>query len=83
MKLWKDITFRAIATIVLKVSSTGGGLSLLGASTKLALMGAAWVGIMEVAEEMSKAYLDDGSISKAELNAFGKKMVEQADETTK
>jgi uncharacterized membrane protein len=75
MRLWKDIIFRTIATIVLKVSVTGGGLSLLGAGTSLALVGAAFVGIMEVAEEMAKAYLKDGQITQEELNAMGNKIV--------
>jgi len=75
MKLWKDIIFRTIATIVLKVSVTGGGLSLLGAGTTLALAGAAFTGIMEVAEELSKAYLKDGDITQNELNEMGNKIV--------
>lgn len=75
MKLWKDIIFTTIATIVLKVSVTGGGLSLLGAGTTLALSGAAFVGIMEVAEEVSKAYLKDRNISADDLNAIGNKIV--------
>jgi hypothetical protein len=83
MKLWKDISFRTIATIVLKVSTTGGGASLLGANRPLAFALAAWVGIMEVAEEMSKAYLDDGEITKAELNAASKRIIETAEKAKK
>lgn len=83
MKLWKDISFRTLATIVLKVSTTGGGASLLGANRSLALLLAAWVGVMEVAEEMSKAYLDDGVITKAELNAASKRIIDKVEQTKK
>lgn len=79
MNIWKDISFRTIATIILKVSTTGGGASLLGANRSLALLLAAWVGIMEVAEEMSKAYLDDGKITTAELNAASKRIIDKAE----
>lgn len=83
MKIWKDISFRTIATIILKVSTTGGGASLLGANRSLALLLAAWVGIMEVAEEMSKAYLDDGKITTAELNAASQRIIQKAESKKK
>lgn len=83
MRLLQDITFRTFATIVLKVSSTGGGLALLGAERWLALAGAVWVGVLEVSEEVAKAYLDDGDISKRELNAMSKRIIERHEESKK
>jgi len=75
VKLIREIGYTTIATIILKVSVTGGGLSLLGASNALALAGAAYAGIMEVAEEVSRAYLKDRNISSDDLNAIGNKIV--------
>jgi hypothetical protein len=83
MRLLQDLTFRTIATIVLKVSSTGGGLALLGAERWLALAGAVWVGVLEVSEEAAKAYLDDGVISKRDLNAMSKRIIERHEEAKK
>lgn len=83
MRLLQDLTFRTIATIVLKVSSTGGGLALLGAERWLALAGAIWVGVLEVSEEAAKAYLDDGVISKRELNDMSKRIIERHEEAKK
>jgi hypothetical protein len=68
MGIQKKIAGRTIATVVLKISTTGGGSALLGAELWLSLALAAWVGILEVAEELSKAYLEDGKITEAELN---------------
>jgi hypothetical protein len=68
MSIQKKIAGRTIATVVLKISTTGGGSALLGAELWLSLALAAWIGILEVAEELSKAYLEDGKITEAELN---------------
>jgi hypothetical protein len=68
MSIQKKIAGRTVATVVLKISTTGGGSALLGAELWLSLALAAWVGILEVAEELSKAYLEDGKITEAELN---------------
>ena len=75
MGIQKKIAGRTIATIVLKISTTGGGSALLGADVWLSLALAAWVGILEVAEEVSKAYLEDGKITEAELNAASARII--------
>ena len=77
MSLQKKIAGRTLATVVLKISTTGGGSALLGAELWLSLALAAWVGILEVAEELSKSYLNDGKITEAELNEAGAKMIEK------
>jgi hypothetical protein len=75
MNIQKNIAGRTIATVVLKISTTGGGSALLGAELWLSLALAAWVGILEVAEELSKAYLADGSITEEELNESAKRII--------
>jgi hypothetical protein len=75
MGIQKKIAGRTIATIVLKISTTGGGSALLGADVWLSLALAAWVGILEVAEEVSKAYLADGKITEAELNEASARII--------
>jgi hypothetical protein len=75
MGIHKKIAGRTVATIVMKVSTTGGGSALLGAEVWLSLALAAWVGILEVAEEVSKAYLEDGKITEAELNAASARII--------
>lgn len=75
MTLPRKIAGRTVATIVLKISTTGGGSALLGAELWMSLALAAWVGILEVAEELSKAYLDDGKITEAELNASAARII--------
>lgn len=77
MSIQKKILGRTIATIVLKVSTTGGGSALLGADLWLSLALAAWVGILEVSEEVSKAYLADGNITEAELNESAARIIEK------
>ena len=68
LKTLKALGARTLAFIVLKISVTGGGASLLGANRAMALTLAAFTGILEVAEEISRAYLKDGKLSKQELD---------------
>lgn len=75
LKALTDLGGLTVAVIVLKISTTGGGLSLLGADTWLAIAGAVWVGVLEVAEEVSKAYLYDGHISGEDRAAIGRRIV--------
>jgi hypothetical protein len=75
MGIQKKIAGRTIATVVLKISTTGGGSALLGAELWLSLALAAWVGILEVAEEVSKAYLNDGKITEVELNESAARII--------
>lgn len=83
LKAVKDITGLTVAVIVLKISTTGGGLSLLGADTSLAILGAVWVGVLEVAEEVSKAYLADGDISAKDRATIGQRIVSRTEKSKK
>ena len=66
----KRIGKRALAYIVLKVSGTLGGGFVMGVEVWQAAAMAAFIGIMEIAEEISRAYVVDGEISEADENAI-------------
>lgn len=66
----KRISKRAFAYIVLKVSGTLGGGFVMGIEVWQAAAMAAFIGIMELAEELSRAYVVDGDISEADENAI-------------
>ncbi len=64
----KRISKRATAYIILKVSGTLGGGFVFGVEVWQAAAMAAFIGIMEIAEELSRAYVVDGEISEADEN---------------
>ena len=68
----KRISKRAFAYIVMKVSGTLGGGFVFGIEVWQAAAMAAFIGIMEIAEELSRASVVDGEISKEdEHEIFG------------
>jgi hypothetical protein len=67
-KLWKEILKRSIALIILKVSGTLAAGSLFGADILVAAGMAIFVGLMEVAESLSRAYIVDGELNANEVN---------------
>jgi len=64
----KRISKRATAYIILKVSGTLGGGFVFGVEVWQAAAMAAFIGMMEIAEELSRAYVVDGEISEADEN---------------
>lgn len=65
---FKAITKRTVAYIVLKVSGTLGGGFVMGVEIWQAAAMAAFIGLMEVMEEISRAYVQDGEVSEADMN---------------
>lgn len=59
----KRIGKKAIAYIALKVSGTLGGGFVMGVEVWQAAAMAAFIGAMEIVEEVSRAYVVDGDIS--------------------
>ena len=59
----KSISKRTIAYIILKVSGTLGGGFVFGVEVWQAAAMAAFIGLMEISEELSRAYVVDGEIS--------------------
>lgn len=65
----KEILKRIAAMVVLKVSGVLAMGSLAGVEPVKNAIIAAGVGVLEVLEELSKAYINDGYISDDEINA--------------
>ena len=71
--MWLDIARRTIAVIILKVTGIFVGGSVIGLEVMQAVAMAAFAGISDVAQELSRAYLADGEIDPEEINkTFGK-----------
>lgn len=68
MENLKAISKRTVAYIVLKVSGTLGGGFVMGVEIWQAAAMAAFIGLMEVMEEVSRAYVQDGEVSEADIN---------------
>ena len=66
----KSITKRTLAYIILKVSGTLGGGFVMGVEIWQAAAMAAFIGFMEVTEEISRAYVEDGDISDEDVNTI-------------
>lgn len=68
MDLLKVITKRTFALIVLRVSGTLAGGSIAGVELWQAALLAAFIGVMDVAESLSRAYVVDGELDADEIN---------------
>jgi len=71
--MWLDIARRTLAVIILKVTGLFVGGSVIGLEVMQAVAMAAFAGVIDVAQELSRAYLADGEIDPEEINkTFGK-----------
>jgi hypothetical protein len=78
--MWLDIARRTLAVIILKVTGIFVGGSVIGLEVMQAVAMAAFAGVIDVAQELSRSYLSDGELDPEEINkSFGK----IADKTTK
>ena len=68
MQNLKQISKRTLAYIVLKVSGTLGGGFIMGIEVWQAAAMAAFIGFMEVTEEISRAYVLDGDVSESDID---------------
>lgn len=75
----KDLSGRTIAFIIMKVSGTFVGGSAIGLEFWQSIVMAAIAGIMEISEEMSRNYLNDGQITTDEINSSFAKLQEKHD----
>jgi hypothetical protein len=66
----KRISKRAFAYIILKVSGTLGGGFVFGIEVWQAAAMAAFIGLMDISEELSRAYVQDGEISAEDEDAI-------------
>lgn len=71
--MWLDIARRTFAVIILKVTGIFVGGAAIGLEVAQALAMAAFAGIIDVAQELSRSYLADGKLDPEEINkSFGK-----------
>ena len=71
--MWLDIARRTFAVIILKVTGIFVGGSAIGLDVGQALAMAAFAGIIDVSQELSRSYLADGKLDPEEINkSFGK-----------
>lgn len=68
MDLFKVITKRTIALIILRVSGTLAGGSIAGVQLWQSALLAAFIGVMDVAESLSRSYVVDGDLTVSEIN---------------
>lgn len=69
MKKVKQILKRTFAMVILKISGVMAAGSLGGIEIWQSALIAAFVGVMEVTEDLSRAYVLDGHISDDDINA--------------
>ena len=71
--MWLDIARRTLAVIILKVTGIFVGGAVIGLEIIQAVAMAAFAGIIDVAQELSRSYLADGRLDAEEINkSFGK-----------
>ncbi len=68
MNIATTVAKRTIALIILRVSGTLAGGSIAGVELWQAAMLAAFIGVMDVAESLSRSYVVDGDLSGDEIN---------------
>lgn len=68
MEIVKKILKRTVALVILKVSGVLAAGSIAGVELWQSALVAAFVGVMEVAESLSRAYVVDGVLDEAEID---------------
>jgi hypothetical protein len=68
MEIVKKILKRTIALVILKVSAVLAAGSIGGVELWQSALIAAFVGVMEVAESLARAYVVDGVLDEEEIN---------------
>jgi len=80
MGIFAEVFRRTAALIILRVSGTFAGGSFAGVELWQAGAMAAFIGVMDVAENLSRAYMLDGKLDMGEINAaFGGQVAEDID----
>jgi len=80
MGVFAEVFRRTAALIILRVSGTFAGGSIAGVELWQSAAVAAFIGVMDVAENLSRAYMIDGKLDVQEINAaFGGMVPEDND----
>ena len=77
--MWLDIARRTFAVIILKVTGIFVGGAVIGLEVVQAVAMAAFAGVIDVAQELSRSYLADGSLDAEEINKTFGKIADKAD----
>lgn len=84
MGIFADVFRRSVALVILRVSGTFAGGSIAGIELWQSAAVAAFLGLMEVGESLSRAYMIDGKLDIHEVNAaFGGALDPDIDESLK
>ena len=81
--MWLDIARRTFAVIILKVTGIFVGGSVIGLEVGQAVAMAAFAGIIDVAQELSRSYLADGRIDIDDINRTFGKIAEETEKPKK
>jgi hypothetical protein len=81
--MWLDIARRTFAVIILKVTGIFVGGSVIGLEVGQAVAMAAFAGIIDVAQELSRSYLADGRIDIEDINRTFGKIAEETEKPKK
>ncbi len=81
--MWLDIARRTFAVIILKVTGIFVGGAVIGLEIAQAVAMAAFAGIIDVSQELSRSYLADGKIDVDEINRSFGKIAESTDKKKK
>ena len=68
METTKIVVKRTVALIILRVSGTFAAGSIAGVELWQSALVAAFIGVMDVAESLSRSYVVDGELSIDEIN---------------
>jgi hypothetical protein len=77
--MWLDIARRTMAVIILKVTGIFVGGAVIGLEVIQAVAMAAFAGVIDVAQELSRSYLADGGLDPDEINKSFGKIAEKTD----
>jgi hypothetical protein len=75
--LAKDIFLRVLAVFVLDALGTIGGASIFGIDAVTAASVAGILALAVVFQDLARAFLNDGKLTKAEVNEIFKKAAEE------
>lgn len=81
--MWLDIARRTFAVIILKVTGIFVGGAIIGLELTQAVAMAAFAGIIDVSQELSRSYLADGKLDPEEINKSFGKIAEASKKETK
>jgi hypothetical protein len=80
--MWLDIARRTFAVIILKVTGIFVGGAVIGLEITQAVAMAAFAGIIDVAQELSRSYLAAGRLDIDDINRTFGKIAEQSTKDT-